>query len=117
MTGRSLYAGGHKVGVLCGDVLRKEVRGSWHQLRTPPAWAIDAAVLTEAEQAGAVWVELYDADTQQTWRAPLAEFRIHGFHLDRGHGEQIGLTLKYWHAASSELALQLGLFSEMENRP
>jgi hypothetical protein len=105
---RQLWAGGRKVGEVRGEVFHKRVRSSEHQLRKPPAWACDVAALREAERAGARVVELFDEDTGETVRAPLAAFWQHGFTFDRGCGRQQGLVLSHWQPAGEELALQLG---------
>jgi hypothetical protein len=89
-------ASGQPVAILSGRTLRKRVRGSIHQLRQPPAWAVDAEILEAAKRDGATQVEVVDVESHKTHRAPLDAFFVHGFRFNRGHGDQIGLALCHW---------------------
>lgn len=88
---------GKPVAILCGRTLQKRVRASLHQLRKPPAWCIDAAILEAARRDGARDVEVLDVETRRIYRAAVETFDRFGFRFDRGFGEQIGLALNHWH--------------------
>ena len=61
-----------------------------HMLRVPrAAWAMDAAALRRAEDAGCVAVRVVTPDG--TWEAPVRAWRDHGVPVDRGHGAQVAL--------------------------
>lgn len=82
--------------VLKGRVcLFKRVCGR-HQLYAPPAWAEDRSALIDARDAGCAFVVLRERATGRWWVAPLSCFEKHGFRVDRGHGVQVGLLLRYW---------------------
>ncbi len=92
-------------GEIRGDTWVKNVRASVHQLRTPPAWAVDCADLDAAEQAGARYVVILDLESLATFWASIEEIRRHGFVLDRGHGKQLALCLDRWAASKAEAAI------------
>lgn len=94
--GTPIYAAGKVVGHVNGDTFYKSVSSSRHQLRQPPAWALDLSSLRQAERAGAMRVELRDRDTGWTWRATVANIRKLGQPLNRGFGEQLALALPFW---------------------
>jgi len=103
-------ASGQPVASLSGRTLRKRVRGSIHQLRQPPAWAVDAEILEAAKRDGATQVEVVDVESHKTHRAPLDAFFVHGFRFNRGHGDQIGLALCHWRVetlGAQQLTLEL----------
>ena len=84
------------VGVVEGQVFHKNVIGSKHMLRRPPAWAFDLETLDQAEQAGARWVRVRDAETGREYEAAIAYIRAKGFDVNRGHGRQVALPLGEW---------------------
>jgi len=84
------------VGYVQGDAFCKTVRASIHRLRVPPAWAVDAQSLADAESLGARTVEIRDAESGCVYRADIALIRRRGFEFDRGHGVQVGLALALW---------------------
>ena len=83
-------------GVVFGDTLRKVSRGSLHMLRKPAAWALDAAILDQAEQLGVRCVEVEDQETGTVYRCSLAVFRRRGVRFNRGFGPQVYLSLDNW---------------------
>ena len=104
-------ADGRIVGELAGDVLRKHAKKE-HMLRSPAAWAWDAAILDTAERGGARFTEVESGGL--IYRATLADFKRYGFPVRRGHGDQRGLALTYWHVrrvGEPPAAVQLSLFS------
>ena len=82
-----------KGGVLCA---MKRISSSRHALRTPPALAVDACVLDQAEQKGCRYFRVFDQDTGTTYRADLETFRANGFDVNRGFGPQVALTFAFW---------------------
>lgn len=96
---------------LDGRVLRKRVKGSIHQLRQPPGWAIDRRVFEQARADGAQWVEVLDTESNRLYRATVSDFDRWGISFDRGFGEQVVLPLRYWQTRASEgvqLTLEVG---------
>ncbi len=77
-------------------VLYKRVDRDRHQLTTPPAWACDLDMLDEAQRAGARYVLLCERGSDRWWAAAIVLFRSHGLRLDRGHGVQLALPLRWW---------------------
>jgi hypothetical protein len=77
-------------------LLRRVVDFERHLLRVPEeGWAVDAAVLAQGEAAGAVQVEVLD-ERGRRWWCSMADFARFGQRLDRGHGEQVLLPLRWW---------------------
>ncbi|MEN4011931.1 MAG: hypothetical protein ROW48_07855 [Bellilinea sp.] len=104
-------ANGKIAAQLRGSVLRKTVRGSHHQLRKPPGWAIDLRILEQARQDGCRLVEIIDLESRQVYTAPTDAFDRHGIRLNRGFGEQVVLPMAHW---STRDARQPTLFSSLE---
>jgi len=86
---------GRPVGRLVDGWLVKRVRTDVHQLRRPPAWAVDASHLRELRRLGAAGVRLVD-ERGAMWSASAASFEHYGLLVDRGHGHQVALPLAYW---------------------
>jgi len=97
------------VASLEGRILRKVVRGSLHQLRRPPAWAIDLQILEAARRDGATRVEITDIEGRKVYTAAVIDFDLHGFKFNRGFGVQVGLALCYWQVETQD-ARQMLLF-------
>ena len=91
-------AAGRIVGEIRGGILRKEVHGSRHLLRSPLGWTWDTSILELAESEGVRITVIRDLDSGFSYRASLSDFRIYGIAIDRGCGPQICLPLKYWTA-------------------
>lgn len=89
---------GRIIGEIRGDTFTSYRQAERHMLRTPPAWALDAAVLRALAERGVTRVVIVAADWRLTFTAPLAAFFAQGFAFNRGHGQQVGLKLGYWHA-------------------
>ncbi len=103
-----LYAGDDS-GKIAGVLVRKNghahfakvASASRHQERKPPAWALDAPALAEAEAEGATEVRVTDRDSGRVFVAPMTVMRAHGFMLDRGLGLQVALELRFWRVESA----------------
>jgi len=89
-------ADGRVVAVLDGQTLVKKVVAAQHMLRKPPSWAFDVATIEEAQEANTTSIEVLASDTGITYKATMAHFLEYAFTLDRGHGPQLALPLKYW---------------------
>lgn len=87
---------GQMVASLDGRTLRKVVRGSVHQLRRPPGWAIDCSILEAARRDGAQTVEIHDIESRKVYTAPLDAFDTWGLRFNRGFGDQVALPLAHW---------------------
>lgn len=107
----AIRAAGRVVGRVVGDAFIKTVKQN-HQLRTPPAWALDVQSLADAECAGARRVVLRQTDAGIIWSASIALIRDKGFVFDRGFGRQVGLVLDYWTCVDPNAPVQLSLFGE-----
>jgi hypothetical protein len=106
-------ADGKPVGFVEGDTFYKHVRASKHQLRIPPAWACDAAILNQALKLDAVWIVLKDYDANLTWKSRISAFWGKGsFEINRGYGRQRVLPLDYWNVSGETINEQLS-FREM----
>ena len=92
----AIHAGGKVVGKVQGDRFIKYVKASKHQLRRPPAWALDFQSLADAEWLGARTVEIIDTEIDLTYTASTARVLDKGFRFNRGFGEQIALPLHLW---------------------
>ena len=74
----------------------KSIDASRHALRTPPALAMDATVIDQAEAMGCVSVLVKDRESGTLYSTKLENFRLHGIPLNRGFGRQYALTFNYW---------------------
>ena len=83
-------------GQVYGDEYRKAVSGSKHQLKKPPAWALDVTDLMAAGALEATVVRIRDTETGTNWWATIETILDKGFRFNRGHGQQIALALKHW---------------------
>ena len=79
-----------------GNTLFKRVRGGVHQLRQPPAWAIDEKILQESINNGVKMVEIFDVETGKIYKVSINYFTKFGIRLNRGFGLQVALPLNYW---------------------
>jgi hypothetical protein len=89
-------AGNNYIGYLKGDQFIKPVDGSKHQLKCPPAWAIDADVFEKEIKPYASEIVIIDRETGNRYLASVAVFDAKKKSLDRGFGRQYYLTLSFW---------------------
>ena len=110
-----IYVDNRIVGEVRDGTFCKQVLGSKHFLRKPPAIAFDIASLEGAEQAGAKRVEIEDIETGRVYRTTIARIWRDGVEFDRGWGRQIYLTLRHWQGQTqgSPFAEQLPLWAEV----
>lgn len=91
-------------------LLRKVVSAKRHFLKRPKAIALDRETLDRAEEMGATEIEVVDQDSGKSYYCTIKYFRLHGFKLNRGYGEQIGLTMNNWICANPGDPKQFELF-------
>jgi len=108
--GAVLFASdGRCAGRLVGTALVKRASAGKHQLRRPPAWAVDVGALRQAQEAGATEVVIRDLDSGMTYRTPIDAFWRRGFSVNRGFGEQQALALSWWQMDDPRAPRQLTL--------
>jgi hypothetical protein len=108
-----VYAGGRVVGQVRNGTFYKSIAVN-HYLRKPPAIAFSLDSLQQAEQAGAVRVEVRDRETGTIYRATLAHIRERGFSVNRaGFEPQIALPLDGWTKQTKGAPMQPSLFVEV----
>lgn len=95
-----IFAAGKRVGSVIGKSFIKRVNSSKHFLRQPPAIAFDLASLLQAEDAGAMLVEIFDKCTGKVYRTAISTIWTYGFEVNRGYGKQIALELPFWEVKS-----------------
>jgi hypothetical protein len=74
----------------------KKVRGSVHMLKRPESWAVDAADLADAIDHGIATIAIVDTETQKRYTVTAWLFDQKGIRINRGHGDQVALPLRYW---------------------
>ena len=93
-----------------GLVLYKRVDTNQHQLRRPPAWALDRdhiAGFYNTEWVGAEGKSIVLIDqNHKAWTVSLSHFVDKSFLLNRGHGQQEALVLKEWEHSDPKEAKQ-----------
>lgn len=84
------------IGCLEGNKFIKSVLGSKHQLKYPPAWAIDSNAFDTEIKPNATAMVVIDKEKDIKYFVSTDSFdRLKGT-LDRGFGRQYFLTLNYW---------------------
>jgi hypothetical protein len=72
---------------------------SRHQLKRPPAWALDRQhvdrLLLTGQSQTPRRIRLVDT-THITWEIDLEAFYDKSFDVGRGHGDQLAVVLKEW---------------------
>ena len=84
------------IGFIENGCFLKPVVGSKHQLREPPAWAIDAEAFDEWVKPNAREIIVTDTEAKIRYRVPVETFDRLKQELDRGFGRQYFLTLAHW---------------------
>jgi hypothetical protein len=104
-----IYVGGFRrpVGVVVGDEFRKSIKSETGYLREPPAICFDVQSLRDAEQAGARFVVITNKDDGRVHRASIAKIWRDGFSVNRGFGQQIGLSLSNYETISAPTQLRM----------
>jgi len=84
------------IGFIENGCFLKPVVGSKHQLREPPAWAIDAEAFEEWVKPNAREIIVTDTEAKLRYRVSVETFDQLKQEMDRGFGRQYFLTLNYW---------------------
>ena len=93
---RLVKVGEKIIGHIDGNRFVKQVSGSRHMLRRPPAWAIDAEAYDSEIRPNATEIVVLDKETGLEYHCSVETFdRLKGG-LDRGFGRQYMLTLNHW---------------------
>jgi hypothetical protein len=106
---KPIFAGSKVIGKVNGDTFYKSIRKN-HFLRCPPAIAFDIDSLTQAEQAGAIKVQVTDKEDGTIYRATIQHIRDKGREFNRGFGDQIFLTMEGWTKIKRGGGEQLSMF-------
>lgn len=109
---------GKIIGYLDCDTFVKPLCGSKHQLKQPPAWAIDALAFDEQIRPYAATFRIEDKETDTIYEVPVAFFDQHKGFLDRGYGPQYFLVLSKWEIVkqNGNGCKQLSLWDTSNNR-
>ena len=109
---------GKIIGYLDGDTFVKPLCGSKHQLKRPPAWAVDAEAFDEQIKPYASTFRIEDKETDTVYEVPVAFFDQHKGFLDRGYGPQYFLVLSKWEIVkqNGNGCKQLSLWDTSDNR-
>jgi hypothetical protein len=91
-----VYVDGKIVGTIESKTFTKQVTGSRHQLRRPPAWAIDAQAYDEEIKPYANEIVILDKESGIRYHTPVETFDQLKRQLNRGFGKQYFLTLNHW---------------------
>lgn len=93
---------GKIIGDLENGVFTKSVAGSKHQLRTPPAWAVDKSAYERYLRGACQTMIVNDTETGLRYEVSFAMFEARKGLLNRGFGQQYFLPLHYWHIITKE---------------
>jgi hypothetical protein len=104
---------GKVIGVIEGNTFSKSVRGSKHQLKHPPAWAIDAVVFDNEIKPNCARILITDKGTNTRYQVSVSNFDRHKVGIERGFGKQYYLPLPYWESRKDDV-FQLKLW-ELSN--
>lgn len=106
---KPIRVGKRMVGVVRGSYFVKNVHGSKHFMRIPPAIAFDLSSIKNAEDNGAIVAMIVDKETGREYFSYIKYIYEKGFKFNRGYGEQIALAMEYW-TSREELSSQARLF-------
>ena len=78
-----------------GRLLKSGLDPTKHQLKYPPAWAIDKKHVQWMGDNSTWGVEITTI-AGDVWCAPIGHFLLYGKEIERGEGIQVALPLNYW---------------------
>jgi len=84
------------IGFIENGCFLKPVVGSKHQLREPPAWAIDADAFDEWVKPNAREIIVTDTEAKIRYKVLTETFDRLKQEMDRGFGRQYFLVLAHW---------------------
>jgi hypothetical protein len=94
---------GKVIGIIEGNTFTKSVRGSKHQLKHPPAWAIDADIFERDIKPSCTQIQIIDKETGKKYQVAVSIFDRHKGNINRGHGKQYYLPLPYWESRKDDV--------------
>jgi len=100
---------GRVIGKVDGDTFYKSIRKN-HYLQRPPSIAFDVESLEQAEQAGAVNVQVTDRENGTIYKSTVQHIFEKGKTFNRGYGDQVFLVLESWVKSKPGDGHQLGLW-------
>ena len=77
-------------------------RSRGQMLFKPPAIAFDAADVYAAKAHGIVRIVVFEESERKQYSTTLATLLTKAIELDRGHGRQVALPLRYWTITSDD---------------
>jgi len=103
---------GRTIGVISGDTFIKQVYESRHQLKSPPAWAIQAEPFDSQIKPFSKWFLIDGYETGKKWKVSIECFDTYKKSMDRGFGLQYYLVLSRWQVIepNGDGPCQLGLW-------
>jgi hypothetical protein len=90
-----VFLNGRFVGLIDGRVVVKRVYGSKHFLRRPYGIAINRSVYEQIKDKVDI-VLVIDLETEVKYRVGIDYFKSVGISINREHGEQLVVPMKYW---------------------
>jgi len=96
-----LYTETGRVGAVLEDttVTKWRPTEAQHMLKHPAAlkgWAFDKVIIEQAVSLGATDIHIWARDTDNHYRISMEDFMGKKILLDRRHGKQYLLPLRYW---------------------
>ena len=99
--GKNVRVGRRVVGKVKNGVFYRNIQGSRHLLRMPPAIALAVECVEQAIRYGATAIEVTDKETGRVYHSTIENFQQYSFKLQRGGFEpQLALTLERWNTVS-----------------
>jgi hypothetical protein len=93
---RCVMLDGRVVGEIDGNTFFKSVHASKHQLKSPPAWSIDADIFDKEIKPDCTQILIKDQETGNQYQCSIETFDQFKRNLDRGYGHQYYLTIDRW---------------------
>ena len=94
---KKVQLGKKLIGIIDGQLFKKNVRGSRHMLLRVPGWAIDIDVLELLDEEGVTEIRIHDKETKKVYRASLLDFLAYGVPYHHPlYGPQLCLPLECW---------------------
>jgi hypothetical protein len=111
---RIVKVGKNVIGYLQGNEFIKPVIRSKHQLKNPPAWAIDAEAFDREILPKAKEFVILDKETGNKYLCSVETFNLLKREFDRGYGRQYFLSLANWTVEKNDCR-QLTLWGGLVN--
>lgn len=105
--GVEVYEGNKIIGQIDGRTFVKKVKGSKHQLRKPPAWAISKQAFCGEILPNTENIIVWDSETGTRYEVATSTFADQAFEIERGFEPQLALELRHWHTQGCTEQLSL----------